>query len=131
MKGLRTLIIILLLGNGLSALAGGLALIMDPSGGALQLPLGLLRHSPFTTFLIPGLGLLIINGMPSLYTIWTVIQKRRYYPLFVVGQGLLLIAWISVQVGMIREVSILHYSYAIMGIALVGSGTRLRLSQPI
>ena len=51
---------------GLGAVGGGLGLILKPSGAILGLPLELLESSPFSTYLVPGIVLLAVNGLGSL-----------------------------------------------------------------
>ena len=46
------LLLALLFFQGASGLYGGGALLVDPTGGILQMPLSLLDGSPFDTFLI-------------------------------------------------------------------------------
>ncbi len=130
MKGLRTFVVCLVLFNGLAACGGGLVLIIDPSGNAMQMSTRLLEHSPFSDFLIPGVLLLLVNGLSSLWISWIVIQRKINYQRFIVLQGLLLIGWILIQVLLIREVSWLHYSFGGLGMVLIGAGLKLRLIQP-
>ena len=52
---LRIAAIVLLLLNGLNALAAGYSFITQPDGRGLGMTTAYLRHSPFTTFFIPGL----------------------------------------------------------------------------
>ena len=48
----------------LSAVGGGAALIISPSGKLLGgLPLSILKNSPFTDFLIPGIILFVVLGL--------------------------------------------------------------------
>lgn len=51
---------------GLTAAAGGIGLISDPSGNKMQVPLSLLENSPFQDYFIPGLILLIFIGLGTL-----------------------------------------------------------------
>ena len=44
---------------GVGAVAGGLGLSLDPSGESHGIPLELLEETPFATFLIPGIVLLL------------------------------------------------------------------------
>jgi hypothetical protein len=46
---------------GISAIVGGLGMVLDPSGSSMSLPPDMLEASPFSDFLIPGLVLLTIN----------------------------------------------------------------------
>ena len=60
--GLYLLVALMVL-QGLSGGIGGAALVADPSGGLLRMPLTLLEGSPFTSFLVPGLVLLTLLGV--------------------------------------------------------------------
>ena len=51
---------------GLGAVAGGLGLVLEPSGANLGMPLEALEHSPFSTYLIPGIVLFVLNGFGCL-----------------------------------------------------------------
>lgn len=60
----RNLLIALLLFLGISAIGGGLFLIISPSGKLIgNLPLSILSHSPFADFLIPGIILFVVLGV--------------------------------------------------------------------
>jgi hypothetical protein len=64
-KALYILIVLLVLG----AIGGGGLLILSPSGELIGMPLSLLDHSPFTSFLIPGIVLFTFLGLsPFFYT---------------------------------------------------------------
>ncbi len=64
----RNIYLSLLAFLGLSAIGGGGALIISPSGKLLGgLPLSILERSPFNDFLFPGIILFIVLGIiPSL-----------------------------------------------------------------
>ena len=58
---------------GLNGLAGGLAFVLAPDGHLLQMPFSHLRNTPFSSFLIPGLLLLLFLGVYPLavaYSLW-------------------------------------------------------------
>jgi hypothetical protein len=67
----RNIHLFLLAFLGLSAIGGGGALIISPSGKLLGgLPLSILKHSPFADFLIPGAILFTVLGLlPALLVI--------------------------------------------------------------
>ena len=48
--------------QSLGGLFGGFSLVLSPSGEIMKMPLGMLEGSPFTTFLLPGLILLVFLG---------------------------------------------------------------------
>ena len=52
---------------GIGAVPAGIAMIVDPSGNKLGMSLEMLTNSPFSDFLIPGIFLLVVNGIGSLF----------------------------------------------------------------
>lgn len=61
---------------GLSAIGGGGALIISPSGKLLGgLPLSILKDSPFSNFLIPGIILFLVMGVFPIFILWALIKK--------------------------------------------------------
>ena len=126
MKILRIAAIILLIFLGISALFGGGAFIIDPSGELIQMPLSHLEHSPFSNFLIPGLILFLFNGVSGIVIAILAIRKYRFYTELVVLQGIVQDMWIVVQVIMIRSVSFLHYTCFTVGTLLIITGVILR-----
>lgn len=87
-----------LLLQGLSGVAGGFALVADPSGGALGLPRSWLDGSPFEDYLMPGLILLFILGLIPLIVAWVVWKARRGSWLAALAVGVALLGWLAVQV---------------------------------
>jgi hypothetical protein len=114
-KFIRIESILLLLFLGISAIAGSLPLIIDPSGNIIGLPLRLLEHSPFSSFLIPGVIFIFIF----------VLRKSTRTPMLITYQGIVLVIWISVQLLIIRSTHILHLIYGLLGMILVVSGMYL------
>ena len=116
---LRIISIILLVFTGISACFGGIVLVMDPTGSIIQMPVELLKHSPFTNFLIPGLILLIIIGIGSIVTTVFVISKNKYFPKIITASGSALMIWIITQIFMIQSLSYLHFVYGGIGLILL------------
>jgi hypothetical protein len=83
---------------GIGAVAGGLGLTMDPSGGSLGIPLDVLEETPFTTFLVPGIVLFTVNGLGSLVGAAGSFTRHRYAGEAAMPLGAFLMAWILVQV---------------------------------
>ena len=119
---LRILSILLLLFNGTGAIYGGWKLISDPDGESLGLSLDYLQHTPFTDYLIPGLVLLIMNGLLSMVTAGLVLSRTKAYPLWIIFQGLVLTAWIIIQLIMIQFIYFLHLVMGGTGILLLVFG---------
>ena len=72
----RNILVCLLSFLGISALGGGLFLIISPSGKLIGgLPLSILKNSPFQDFLIPGIILFLVIGIVPLLTAIALIKK--------------------------------------------------------
>jgi hypothetical protein len=87
--------------QGLSGILGGTALVLDPTGNALQMPLTLLEGSPFDDYFIPGLILLVILGIFPLVVLIGVVRGRTTAWLGSIVIGLALLVWIGVEIFMI------------------------------
>jgi hypothetical protein len=111
--------IVLLVINGIGACFGGLALVIDPTGQNIQIPLDMLKHSPFSDYFIPGMILLVVLGMGSLAAGLVVKKKVKGYPVIVAVMGVALTIWIIVEVLMIQSLHYLHVIFGGIGIALV------------
>ena len=72
----RNILIFLMAFLGISALGGGAALIISPSGKLLGgLPLSILEHSPFNSFFLPGIILFIFLGLSPGLLVFALINK--------------------------------------------------------
>ena len=111
---------------GLGALGGGFMLVKDPSGSALGVPLSLLEGSPFTDFLIPGIFLLVVNGIGSMIGAGLSFTRKRYAQEIAIVLGTILVAWIVIQVVIIRSFSWLHLLYFILGVVELAIGLYIR-----
>jgi hypothetical protein len=83
---------------GVGALYGGGGLVADPSGAILGMPLALLAGSPFDDFLVPGLTLLLVNGVGSLVGAALALARVRWAGALAMALGAFLAAWIVLQV---------------------------------
>lgn len=90
---------------GLGALYGGGGLVADPSGAVLGMPLELLARSPFDDFLVPGLTLLLVNGVGSLVGAALALARVRWAGALGLVLGAFLTAWIVLQVLWIGPIS--------------------------
>jgi len=111
---------------GLGALGGGFGLVRDPSGSALGLPSSFLEGSPFSDFLIPGIFLLAVNGIGSMIGAGFSFTGRRYAQEIAIVLGGILIAWIVIQIVIIRSFHWLHVLYFIAGVVELGIGLYIR-----
>ena len=95
----------------LNALGGGGALILSPDGSLLGLPPGAFENDLFSTFLIPGIILFVVNGVFPLFILvgliwkpdWTwanvfnIYSNRHWAWTYSIYSGIISIIWITVQ----------------------------------
>ena len=91
-------LVLLILFQGLSGLAGGALLVIDPTGSLLNLPLEILKDSPFSSFLIPGIILLTVLGIFPIVAGWGLIKNKPWSFMGALLTGMMLLAWIIVEV---------------------------------
>lgn len=115
-KGLVSGLGILQLLIGLGAVGGGLALILEPSGSNLGTPLELLKRTPFSTYLVPGIVLLVVNGLGSLVGAAASFKRNRYAGKTAIALGGFLVAWILIQVYWFSGFHWLHVLYLALGL---------------
>lgn len=116
----------------IGAIGGGGILIISPNGDMAQLPVSLLDGSPFQSYLIPGILLFVVFGIiPIIIALglmkrweWQLAQtlnifKQQYWAwTFSLYIGFALIIWITIQVAIIKDLSILHFIYIFYGLLI-------------
>lgn len=85
-----------------------------------------LSNSPFLNYLIPGITLLIVNGLMNVIVAILTIRKYKYFASLIIIQGLLLSGWIIIQVIFVRDFNGLHFSMLSIGVGLITLGVILR-----
>jgi hypothetical protein len=118
---LRIIAIILLVNLGIAAIYGSWMLVSDPSGGKFDWSVDLLRNTPFSDFLIPGIILGIMNGLLSLCIAVVVIMKVHKHEWLLILQGCILIGWLTIEILLNRDlfVPVMHYPCYGTGILLI------------
>jgi CDP-diglyceride synthetase len=125
-RKVRITAIIVLFFNAVSAMFGGLGLIIDPSGETMQMPIEFLKDSPFENFLIPGIILFSVNGLFNLLVGILGVKKSNIFPILTLLCGIFLIVWLSIQIMIIKSFyAPLHGPYYAVGIALLILGAVL------
>ena len=130
----RNIHLILLALLGLSAIGGGGALIISPSGKLLGgLPLSILARSPFEDFLIPGIVLFIVLGLFPSLLVFALLKKStsrfaerinffkdmHWAWSFSIYIAFALIIWIQVETIYIQGVGWLQTFYMLYAIPLL------------
>ena len=119
---------------GLSAIGGGGALIISPSGKLIGgLPLSILERSPFNDFLVPGIILFVVLGILPGLLVFALIKKpgsvlaerlnffkdMHWAWSFSIYVAFALIIWIQVETIYIQGVGWLQTFYMFYAIPLI------------
>jgi hypothetical protein len=135
------LLLFLLVFQGISAAPSGLLLILDPTGDLMQMPLAMLKGTPFPNFLIPGLILCVVLGLGAFFVLacllilpdWGWAQRLNPFKsqhwtwTAAAAFGLALMIWITVQVLMIGLGAFIQVLYFGVGLAIL----LLTLTRPL
>jgi hypothetical protein len=114
---------------GFTAIAGGYQLVSHP-GGTTAMPIEWLHASPFTTFLIPGIVLLVLIGAANVLSlVVTIIGGRHRGSIAVVG-GAILIGYMTAEVWWIGWQNALQPLYLALGVVLLISGLAMKRLLP-
>ncbi|MCD4734321.1 hypothetical protein K8R78_08820 [bacterium] len=124
-KPLSVVLGILQIFIGIGAVPAGLMMLLDPSGSSLGMPLSMLANTPFPNFLIPGIFLLMVNGIGSILGGLASFRRYRHADKIAVGLGVFLILWIVAQVWWMG-IHWLHIMYVTLGVVELTLGLLLR-----
>ena len=113
---------------GIGAVAGGLSMIIDPSGKALHMD-GMLPYfqklpfadTLFRDFLFSGFALLIVNGLTNLSAAVLLLKKRRLGVLLGGIFGVTLMLWICIQFYMF-PLNFMSTAYFVFGLLQAVTG---------
>jgi hypothetical protein len=123
------LLVLLLVFTGIGGIYGGYALVTAPDGSKMIMSTEILSNSPFRTFLVPGIILLLFNGLLPLLIAWglfvrppwqwpelfNLYHKQHWCWTFSLYYGFILIIWINVQIIMLSYSSLLQPVFALTG----------------
>lgn len=120
-------LLVLLLFQGVSAVGGGLWLVLHPTGIPPGLTLELLRGSAFGDYRLPGLVLLVVLGVVPCVVAFGLWRRTSWSRIASVLVGGALVVWIVLQITIIGYQPwppppwpSLQLVYGTLGIAIVG-----------
>lgn len=108
--------------TALGAIPVGVQLIADPTGAGVGFPPGWIEATPFGTYLVPGLYLLLVNGFGMLVLAGLSVTRHWFAPWLTAILGTGLVIWIAVQLIVMPETSFLQAMFGAIGLALVAFG---------
>jgi uncharacterized membrane protein YphA (DoxX/SURF4 family) len=115
---------------GIGAIAAGIMFILEPDGNGGSMSIDILKNSPFTNFLIPGILLLVVHGIFSLIGALLSFIHHRYEGIAAMLLGVAMIIWISAQVYWIGWESWLQPAFLIVGTIEMALGLFLDAQHP-
>ncbi|MDD5088794.1 MAG: hypothetical protein PHI18_08355 [bacterium] len=128
------ILIVLIAFNSLSGLWGGIAFLIDPTGGLMNFPQETCDRFPLPNFLIPGIFLLLVYGIGGAVTILGLLRlpdrhlsvksgwwrSRHWSWFFSLALGIILIVWIVAQIMIIGGPMPIQIVYGTIGIYISG-----------
>ncbi len=109
------------------ALYGGLSFLLAPTGRPMGMPLpGEMPGLPFSSWLVPGLLLLVANGLLPILVIAGSFLHRPWARRGHLVVGMVLTAWIAVQVWMLGWISPLQPLMLGLGVVIFAFGSLLQ-----
>jgi len=105
--------------TALGAIPVGLQLVTDTTGGSIGFPAGWIEATPFGSYLVPGLYLLVVNGFGMLVLVGLIVRRHWSAPWLTGVLGTGLVIWILVQLVVMPEFSFLQAIFGAVGLGLV------------
>lgn len=118
----RQILVVVELFIGLTAVAGGFALLFH----WIELPIELLRDSPLSSYDIPGVVLMAVVGGSALFAAFAVQHRHPWAPELSILAGVASIAWIAVEIAIVGPVApALQGLYFALGLVTILLAARL------
>ena len=114
------LAVILELFTAIGAIPVGYQLITDTTGASVGFPAGWIEGTPFGSYLVPGLYLLLMNGVGMVVLAALSVMRHPIAPWLTGVLGAGLVIWIAVQLVVMPEPFFLQAIFAAIGLVLTG-----------
>lgn len=104
--------------TGVLAIPVGMLFLGDPTGAAIGVPQGWIEATVFGSYVIPGLYLLLVNGVGMLVLAALIVLRHWSAPWLSAILGVGLIVWILVQLVVMPETMLLQWIFLAIGFLL-------------
>jgi hypothetical protein len=116
--GLGVALVALELFLGVGAVASGIGLIADPTGG-LGMSTSVLADSPFSDFLVPGIILFLAVGVFPLVVAVSALRGAGWVGLGHIAVGAVVLGWIVGEFVLLGYISWLQPAILVLGLAIL------------
>ena len=104
--------------TALGAIPVGLMLLTDPTGAGVGFPPGWIESTVFGSYFLPGVYLLLVNGIGMLALAFLSIRRHWAAPWLTGTLGVGLIIWILVEIVLLPATMLLTWIFLATGLAL-------------
>ncbi len=116
--------------TAIGAIPAGIGYLIDTTGAAMGVTVEMLANSPLTSFLIPGLFLVLVHGLGNIVLAIVNFRKMPVAGISSLGMGIVLCMWIIIQVYWIGLGSFLQPLFLAVGLAEIVLGTLIWKAKP-
>ncbi len=103
----------------LTAIVSGALLVSYPDGSQLNLPIDLLKATPFKSFLLPGILLTVVVGGINLVAVIFNMQTHPLRYIWAIAGAIVTICFAVIQMLFLSMLHWLHIVYLIIGILMI------------
>jgi len=111
--------------TAIGAIPAGIGFLMDTTGKGMGASPEILANSPLDSFLLPGLFLVLVNGIANLAGAWLSFRRNRYAGHAGLLLGTALALWIIIQVAWISLSSVLQPLFLVVGLVNMFLGWKI------
>lgn len=105
--------------TAIGAIPAGIGYLLDTTGKGMGVSPELLADSPLNSFLLPGLFLLLVNGVANGAGAWLSFTRNRYAGHAGLILGIILTLWIIIQVAWITLSSFMQPLFLAIGLICI------------
>ena len=116
-KGIRIAVVAVDLFEAVSAIVGAVGLVV----GFMNIPVSVLKGTPFTDFAVPALLLgFVVGGSTLVAAAIAVFGPRLFDALASVAAGCITVGWLTIEIAMIGLGSWAQVAYLLVGLLMIG-----------
>jgi hypothetical protein len=104
--------------TGILAIPVGLSFATDPTGSGMGVPTAWIEGTPFGSYFVPGLYLLLVNGVGMLLVAALSVVRHWSAPWLTGVLGVGMVIWIVVQILLLPATMILTWVFLAIGLTV-------------